>query len=416
MPDLRILTSRSVNMAIAALLMMAASLLSFSAGARTEGCQSAAGYPVSVHCGGAPGATFDDRGRLWVAFVQDQQVFVSYSDDTGKTFSRPVAVNPVPEDAEYNGENRPKILVSQDAVIYVSWTLKTSPRFTGEIRFSRSTDGGKSFSEPRTVNDDGLFTGHRFESLFQTESGLLYLVWIDKRDLEASTQKGEDYTGAAVYYAVSRDQGRSFSQNYRVANHSCECCRIAVAPGEADNVAIFWRHVFGADTRDHAIAILTPGGQVRDMNRASYDDWQINACPHHGPTMIPADESGNYHLGWFTNGNAHQGIYYGRYSFTAGRTVNVRRIDGNPGAGHPFLQTFNGTLYLVWKGFDGQQSLIRLMTSSDDGKTWSEAETLATTSQGSDYPLIVRNSNGLFLSWLTDEHGYIVRRISPGSE
>jgi hypothetical protein len=385
--------------------------------AQSDGCL-AAGLPdsISVHCGGAPSATFDQSGRLWVAFVQDQQVFVSHSSDLGASFSVPVAVNPVPEDAEFNGENRPKILVDQDSTLYVSWTLKTSPRFTGEIRFSRSIDGGSTFSEPRTINDDGLFAGHRFESLFQTESGLLYLTWIDKRDLEASEKAGESYTGAAVYYAVSSDQGKTFSANYRVANHSCECCRIAMAPNGTDKVTILWRHIFGADTRDHAIAVLTPDGRVEDMNRASYDEWHINACPHHGPTMVQSDQSADYHLSWFSNGDLHQGIYYGRYSFTEQQTRDVLRIDGNPGAGHPYLQTFAGTLYLVWKGFDGQQSLINLMTSQDDGRTWSKPVSLMTTVQGSDHPLIVKSDQGLFLSWLTEEKGYIFEQFAPSGE
>jgi len=385
--------------------------LSPSAISQTAGCETQSRSIISVHCGGAPSATFDNRGRVWIAFVQEKQVFVSHSVDMGKTYSKPVAVNPVPEDAEFNGENRPKILIDGDSTLYVSWTLKTSPRFTGEIRFSRSTDGGNTFSDPRTINDDGLFTGHRFESLYQTESGLLYLTWIDKRDLEASTEAGQAYTGAAVYYAVSRDQGETFSENFRVANHSCECCRIAVAPNGPDNVVIFWRHVFGEDTRDHAIAELTPKGSVLNMNRASYDEWHIDACPHHGPTMVQSDQPGDYHVSWFTNGSLHQGIYYGRYSFAEQKTLDVVQVDGTPGAGHPFLQTFEDALYLIWKGFDGKQSLINLMISRDNGHTWSEKVTLHSTTQGSDHPLVVKNDEGLFLSWLTDEKGYIFEQF-----
>ncbi len=385
------------------------------AGAEPGICDSGS---VSVHCGAAPSAAFDADGRLWVAFVQDQQVFVGRSDDLGKTWSEPVAVNPIPEDAEHNGENRPKILIDQDftssATIYVSWTLKTSPRFTGEIRFSRSTDGGETFSAPRTINDDGLFAGHRFDSLFQAESGLLYLAWIDKRDLEANTGAGEPYKGAAIYYAVSKDRGRTFSPNHRVANHSCECCRIAAAPRGPDNIAIFWRHIFGANTRDHAVAELTPDGAIPVMARASHDEWRIDACPHHGPTMAQSTVSDDdYHLSWFSNGDARQGIHYGRFSFADGRTRDVTRIDGMAGAGHPFLETFGGTVHLLWKGFDGSESSLRLMRSHDDGRSWSAPETLLTTSRASDHPLIVKNGRGLFLSWHTDEFGYIFEPFAP---
>lgn len=369
--------------------------------------------PVTVDCGEAPSATLAADGTLWVAFVQDQHVYVASSTDRGETFGAAVQVNPVAEDAEFNGENRPKIIVDGPNV-YTSWTQKTSPRFTGEIRFSRSLDGGKTFSTPQTINDDELFTGHRFESLFLTESGHLYLTWIDKRDLEAATGQGDEYSGAAVYYAVSDDGGASFSQNYRVSDHSCECCRIAIAPHGPQDIAILWRQIFGVTTRDHAIAVLTPDGEVRDMHRASYDEWQINACPHHGPTMVQSETSSGYHMSWFTNGDAHQGVYYGRFDFTSGQPQAVRQVDGNPGAGHPFLAEYQGEVYLVWKGFDGQQSLIKMIKSSDDGASWSEPRVLASTDQGSDHPLLVEDASGVYLSWKSEQLGYVFKSITTG--
>lgn len=380
--------------------------------AQVPDCDPAA---ASIHCGEAPSATFDREGRLWVAFVQDLHVYVSHSDNLGADFSEPVRVNPEPEDAEYNGENRPKIIVNGKE-IYVSWTRKTSPRFTGEIRFSRSGDGGETFSAPRTINDDELFTGHRFESLFLTESGHLYLTWIDKRDLEASLAADEEYGGAAVYYAVSDDGGESFSRNYRVAHHSCECCRIAIAPRGAENIAILWRQIFGVTTRDHAIAVLTPEGEMTSMYRASYDEWQINACPHHGPSMVAGADPDQYHMSWFSNGDRHQGIYYGRFSFAGGEPEAVMQVDGNPGAGHPYLARLGESVHLIWKGFDGNRSLIYHRYSTDKGESWSSPSVLASTAEGSDHPLIVSREDSLYLSWKTEEFGYLFQGFAGERE
>jgi len=369
-------------------------------------------FAISIHCGSTPSAVFDEEGRLWVAFVQNEHVYVSYSDDRGKSYADSVAVNQNPESAEHNGENRPKILVDKDGTLYISWTLKTSPRFTGEIRFSRSTDGGLTFETPRTINDDNLFTGHRFESMFLNEAGQVYLTWIDKRDMEAHLAQDIPYSGAAVYYAVSKDQGKTFSENYRVANHSCECCRIAIAPRGPENIAILWRQIFGETTRDHAIAVLTPDGQTLETHRASYDEWQINACPHHGPTMVQSSRSGDYHMSWFTNGDMHQGIYYGRFNFDRAEPEAVYRVDGNPGAGHPYLAEYEQSLYLVWKGFDGDRSPIQMISSGDNGQSWSEPVTIASTARGSDHPLIVTHNEGLYLSWKSDEWGYVFKEFT----
>jgi hypothetical protein len=370
----------------------------------------------TVDCGSAYSATMDGSGKLWISYVRDQYVYVSQSDDKGKIFSRPVKVNKIAEDVEHNGENRPKIIVTSEGEVLLSWTLKTSNRYTGEIRFARSNNNGETFSEPKTVNDDGLTVGHRFDSMFLTKSGHLYLTWIDKRELHASIQTGQNYAGAAIYYAVSDDYGRSFSPNYPVSSNSCECCRIAMAPSGEDGVAIVWRQIYDEEIRDHAFAVLSPEGKVGLLARASFDDWYINACPHHGPAMEIAATENDYHMTWFSNGNIHQGIYYARYNALTGVSEAVMQVDGMPGAGHPDLKEFDGKLYLVWKGFDGEATQLSLIVSSDNGETWSSVQTLYSTESASDYPLLVRDKDALFLSWHSNEHGYSFSRLAAQRE
>lgn len=367
---------------------------------------------VSVHCGGAPSASFDEQGRLWVAFVQDRHVYVSHSDDKGANYSTPVQVNKEAEDTEFNGENRPKIVLGPQGEVMLSWTTKTSSNFTGLIRFSRSTDGGKTFEAPRTVNDDGLTTGHRFDSLFLSASGNLYLTWIDKRDMEASLAQGEAYPGAAIYYAVSKDFGKTFSPNYRVSQNSCECCRIAMAPQGDDNVAILWRQIYDSKIRDHAIAVLSPEGEVSGLNRATVDDWYIDACPHHGPSMVQARDADQYHMAWFSAGDLHKGIYYARYGLEQADAGQLIEVDATPGAGHPSLALKGDELLLAWKGFNGVATQLQVMSSKDDGATWSATKTVFNTEQASDHPLLITNDTGIYLSWSTAEYGYVFKELS----
>lgn len=367
---------------------------------------------ISVHCGGAPSAAMDAKGRLWVTFVQDRHVYVSYSDDEGDTYFTPVQVNAIAEDTEYNGENRPKIIIADSGEILLSWTTKTSSNFTGEIRFTRSSDGGKTFAIPRTMNDDDLMTGHRFDSLFLTSSGRLYLTWIDKRDLDAAAARKETYPGAAIYYTTSDNLGATFTRNFRVSHNSCECCRIAIAPYGDDEVAILWRQIYDEHVRDHAIAVLGPYGDVAGLNRATIDDWYIDACPHHGPTMLESTQPGQYHISWFSAGTIHNGIHYGRYDIASGTTGAIIKVDGTPGAGHPVLAQSDDTLYLVWKGFNGVASQLQLMKSIDNGVSWSQPETLFATESASDHPLLLSSANRVFLSWSSKEFGYIFREIN----
>jgi len=377
--------------------------------AAAQACTNSAN--ISIHCGEAPNAWQTADGRIWVVFVQNQIAWLVHSDDNGASYSEPVRINAVPEAIEVNGENRPKIIVDrragQNDVIYVSWTQKTEGMHTGDIRFTRSTDGGKSFEAVRTVNDDGLLTSHRFDSLFLTESGHLYLTWLDKRELEAAATRGQSYDGSAVFYTVSSDQGASFAPNRKVADNSCECCRIAVAPYGKDGMAMMWRQIFDGTTRDHAIAWVGPDGAAPAFSRASEDDWKINACPHHGPAMVQQGDEAAYHLSWFSAGNLHKGIYYGFHRLSEGQTIQVKQIDGSAGAAHPQLAIWHHELLLVWKRFDGVKTDLLMVRSLDEGKNWSEPQVLASTSDASDHPLLIQGPNGPSVSWMTRAEGYL---------
>jgi len=374
---------------------------------------------VSVHCGQTPSAHYDSDGRLWVVFAQQRHAYVVHSDDQGKTFSSPVRVNGSPENIETNGENRPKILTDdQGQTLYVSWTQKTAGQHTGDIRFSRSIDGGQSFEPVRTINDDGLLTSHRFDSLLLAPSGDLYLTWLDKRELEYAAQRGEDYTGSGVFYTVSDDQGQTFAANQKIADHSCECCRIAVAPYGDDGMALMWRHVFDGSTRDHAIAGVGPEGVRTPFSRATVDEWEIDACPHHGPSMAQSQlDSGDdvYHMTWFSAGERNKGIYYGRHTLGSGDTRLVRQIDGSAGASHPQVAEWQGVQHLVWKLFDGTATRIQWIYSRDHGASWSEPRVIASTTNASDHPLLITGPDGLQLSWHSRNEGYQVQALpEPG--
>jgi hypothetical protein len=360
---------------------------------------------VSPACGNTPNAAFDKTGKLWVVFERQQHLYISHSDDLGHSFSEAVAVNSMPESIYTNGENRPKLAFGSDGELFVSWTRKTPGRHTGEIRFSRSLNGGESFSVPLTVNDDGLQTSHRFDSLYVTESGKVFLAWLDKRDQVKQQEQGQAYKGAALYYAVSEDGGASFSKNINVANHSCECCRIAIAGHGPDEVVVLWRQIYETTTRDHAIAIL--GAKGRSMvARGTVDDWQIEACPHHGPDIASSIDGKSYHMVWFTNGSLRKGLYYDRFVLENGKPGKPMSIDDRPGAGHPQVVVAKNSVFLLWKYFDGRATELRLMHSADAGDSWGEPVTILTATATSDHPQLLQHGNKVYAGWHSHEEGY----------
>jgi hypothetical protein len=341
-------------------------------------------------------AAFGPSGDLWIVSKQGDHVVLRRSADLGATWSHPLPVNGTPEPIGADGDARPKIAFGPEGEVYVTWTRPLAKPYTGLIRFARSLDGGRTFDRPVTVHVDRQEITHRFDALAVTRDGKIFVAWIDKRNAEAQRAKGAAYAGAALYFAVSDDRGGRFRGDFKVADHSCECCRIALLPQANGTVVAFWRHVFAPNLRDHALATLHADGSIDGFRRATFDNWATDACPHHGPSLAE-DSAGQLHGVWFDLGPEHAGALYGRLREGG---VDAQKRIGGEGAEHPDLAVSGSRIAVAWKEFDGRQSRLRGMLSDDDGKSWREVD-LATTSGASDQPRVLVSKGRSYVVWNT---------------
>ena len=343
-------------------------------------------------------AAFDAQGVLWAVHKDGGHIAVSRSDDAGRTWSKPMRVNNVIEPTDSGADARPKIALGAGGEIYVTWTRPLGKPYTGEIRFARSLDGGRSFSNPLTVHADRQEITHRFDSVAVNNKGQVFVAWIDKRDgvVAARRGPGPEYRGAAVYYAVSDNRGASFRGDYKLAEHSCECCRIALRPQEDGSVLAMWRHVFAPNIRDHALARMTPEGRAGEVRRVTFDDWRVDVCPHHGPSL-DMDANGRLHAVWFTQAPKNSGVFYGRLRDGG---VDLQRRIGGATAEHADLAVSGNRVAVAWKEFDGTHSRLRAMLSDDAGEHWRERE-LAATAEASDHPRVLLRAGAFHVFWNT---------------
>lgn len=351
-------------------------------------------------------AAFDAHGTLWTVHKVSGHIAVSRSDDRGQTWSNPVLVTRAPELTDTGGDARPKIVLGREGEVYLTWTKPLAQPYAGEIRFARSLDGGRSFSEPIVVNHDGREITHRFDTLTVNRDGKVFVAWIDKRDLVDAGNDQKKYRGAAVYFAVSDDRGANFRGDFKVADHACECCRIALLARGDGSVSAMWRHIFEPNIRDHATAVLFPDGKVGPMHRASFEGWRIDACPHHGPAAA-ADASGQLHAVWFSGAPNSRGFVYGR--LRDGSVDGLRRF-GSETAGHGDVAVGGHQVAVVWKDYaDGQSRLLRAI-SDDDGHTWREA-VVASVTGPSDHPRLLSLSGHFYVFWNTQEKPLLTTKL-----
>lgn len=348
-------------------------------------------------------AVFAPDGSLLVAAKQGEHVMLYRSADEGKTWSAPAAVNAQPEAISADGENRPKIAFAADGGLLVSWTHPFPKPNTGSVRLARADDGQR-FAPPVTVHRDTAIITHRFESMLALPDNRVILAWIDKRDLEAAKASKTPYRGAAIYAAISTDGGRSFQPEYKLADHSCECCRVTSAIDRDGAPLFMWRHVFEPNERDHAIARLKPDGTAENVQRATFDRWKVDGCPHHGPTLV-VDEHGVRHAVWFNQKDGEGRVFYGELEKTAKNEIVGQRTVGGPRAAHADMAAAGGKLAIAWKEFDGERTQLRAMVSSDGGQHFTDIA-LAASEGASDQPRVIRRQDQLFAFWRTEKEGF----------
>jgi hypothetical protein len=363
---------------------------------------------TALRCASKVTPVFAPDGTLWLAWMAGGQISVASSRDAGQSFSTPVQVTREHLNLDWGPDARPKIAVDRKGDIALAFSTFRDKAFNGQVLYTRSSDGGRSFAELRPITSNN--ESQRFEALAFDADGSVFTAWLDKRNRVPAQQRGEKYDGAGLFFASSNDAGATYAEARMATDNTCECCRLGLAFAAPGRPVIVFRNIFEGGVRDHAVMTFSDPSTPGEVRRVSRDDWQIAACPHHGPSLS-ISPAGTYHVTWYTAGKARKGLFYAR-SRDEGRTfsdpLTIGRPDRNPT--RPYVLAGPHGTTIAWKEFDGEKTTVNLMTSHDDGLTWSKPIPAATTTDTSDHPLLVTDGRKTFLSWMTKADGY---RIQP---
>ncbi|MDQ3641778.1 MAG: glycoside hydrolase [Actinomycetota bacterium] len=156
-------------------------------------------------------------------------IFYASSRDKGKTWDR------VEVDPGVQSYYRPPVIAADpnsDAV-YMVWYSTVEPRnfpLTGqgadrtEIFLRASLDGGKTWGERRTVNDDaGKGANHSLPGVSLAPNGRVDIAWSDSRNNpRPPASPSRDQGLLDIYYASSEDQGRTFTPSQKINDRAID--------------------------------------------------------------------------------------------------------------------------------------------------------------------------------------------------
>ncbi len=368
-----------------------------------------------IRCSRTVSIAVDRKDQLWRLWEDQRRLYVDVSSDFGQSFSSPMLVNANSEGINIDPENRPRLGVFRDHLVVI-WARPGEKRFTSDLRISRSANAGRTFTLPENINRDGLETGHSFADLSMGPNGDLLITWLDGRDRYRAEQAGEPFVGTSLYFTRTDAPDQPLQPEQSIALGSCECCRLATDRDANGRPLVLWRHIFEGNIRDHALGVWGQDGF--SWQRASFEDWQIEACPHHGPAMAISDK--RIHAAWLSAAEQARGLFYRSFDLgfakanteMAHHTPHVMSFgDMSRLPSRPALAVTGSEVALAWQEFDGERSFLLTRYSRDHGESWSDSVTQAAAIGATDHPQLLVLRGRIVLSWQVPGTGHVLMDV-----
>ena len=348
-----------------------------------------------------PSMAIDTNGDLYIVWhderngSRNRDIYFTKSTDGGLTFTANVRVDDT--GASSSAQCIPDIAVDIAGHIYVTWYDNRNGN--PDIYFAKSTDGGATFGANVRVDDTGVSSSAQAKpDITVDKNGDVYIAWHDKRNGNHD-----------IYFSKSTDGGATFGANVRV-DDSGSLYRVQIDPSiavdDSGDIYIAW-HDYRRRSHDIYFAKSTDGGATFGTN------VRVDSSPLQSFQLNPSlalDAGGNIYVSWHDKRNGNFDIYFtkstdGGASFGANNTrVDDTGITTSEQRNAALTVDTNGYVYAVWKDSRNGNADIYFAKSTDGGATFGKNVRIVDTNPLTDlqdYPsIVVDNTSGnIYAAW-----------------
>ncbi|HJP81947.1 MAG TPA: sialidase family protein [Fimbriimonadaceae bacterium] len=243
--------------------------------------------PVGFEKAIEPQIAIDHDHRAYIAYGMGNQLYLSTLGKGEKEFDRPTKVADFPN-LMVGMRRGPRIAISGGTIVIAA----VDSGMDGALRAYRSTNNGKSWQGPVTVNDQQGSAREGLMGLASAPNGTIACVWLDGR-----------LRGTRLYYSESRDMGATWSRNRLVyqspSGSICECCHPTIAFDSKNRAWIMFRNSLDGN-RDMYLV----GPDAQSAMRLGRDSWKLSACPMDGG-MLAFNRDGEVRAIWRRESNVY---------------------------------------------------------------------------------------------------------------
>ncbi len=197
--------------------------------------------------------TVDRAGGVHATFfasldTQTYSIYTAVSNDGGLTFQPEVKISDVSL-ARYTTGQKEDSIIGIDSTrlypspyicadntpgpysnnLYMVWTANgTTHKLNSgnDVYYSRSTDGGTTWSTPRVLNDNttNLTTDQYYPAITVGATGRVAIIWWDRRDDSANVKSN-------IYMTYSDDGGQTFAPDFKVTSMTTDFSTVGLLNG-----------------------------------------------------------------------------------------------------------------------------------------------------------------------------------------
>ncbi len=300
------------------------------------------------------------------------------------------------------GEVPPKIAFGPDGSLYAAYLVtRVVPGMRwpqNALRFAVSQDGGATWDEPQTVTGDTVFGSYDDHALHVATDGTIYLSWL------AEVKPDTSHTFFARSSDGGKTWSKPATID---SDLSCPCCRTAMTTGPEGELYVAWRKRFPdgtAEDRDIVVARSEDHGATWSRPvRVHTDAWKVDYCPDAGPS-IKVTRDGTLRVAWWTGKDGAAGTQYTE-SRDGGRTFSAPVPLGlaqHSRAAHIQLAQNDaapGLIATAWDDGTLETPRIMLRLSRDGGRTFEAAQPVSAPAMAAGYPVIVLRADTVLVAW-----------------
>ena len=299
-----------------------------------------------------------------------------------------------------NWADVPSVVRLPDGTLAAHWLQKSgSGTYAYEIRLSRSTDDGRTWSAPVRPHHDRSQSEHGFVSLMPLPANALGLVWLDGRAMQGHglpAAKGKP-AGAMSLRFGRFDASWKQTEETLIDARVCDCCPTAAAI-TSDGPIIAFRDRSQTEVRDIHVSRLV-NGKWTASKPVHADGWMINACPVNGPVLSARGR--RVAAAWFTvKGDKGHG-YVALSSDSGNRFSAPVQLDDEATLGRVDVELMpDGAAVASWIEVAAQKAQFKIRRiDAAGGRSAAVAIADVAASRASGYPRLAAAGDDLVFAW-----------------